>query len=359
MELFENKVGRPSNEIRSKRKKFIAGAVTLSLVAIFAVTLVVKNVVTDNLKGAAMGNYSGDIDGSGSVNDKDLDLALKHIAKIQTLKGAQLKRGDTNKDGKIDYTDAKEILRRGNYGKIVGDANNDKKVTEEDARLILRYASKLEKYNENQRKAADMNKDGNITAGDARLALIKVYGTAPRRGDLNKDGKITMKDAQLVLQFVEKVTTPSEEQKVLADVNADGKITKDDYKILQRVSSKLVGDVDDDGIISLDDVTKIVKGVSKISKLSSKEQAASDINGDKKITMKDARILSFFVNSTIGDANGDGRISKEDAILVAKYASKQKVTNDQKNRIQKYCDINGDKKITMTDARLIYRLSQD
>ena len=241
MELFENKVGRPSNEIRSKRRKFVAGAVSLSLVAIFAITLAVKNVATNNLQGKAMGNHTGDIDSSGTVNYRDLDLALKHIAKIKTLSKREITYGDTNKDGKITYDDAKEILRRGNFGKAVGDIDNNKKTTDNDAKQILRYAARLDTPNEAQKKAADINGDGKITATDARLALIKVYGTETRKGD----------------------------------------------------------------------------------------------------------------------ATGDGKVTEEDARLVLKYASKQKVTNAQKARIEKYCDMDGKKGITMSDARIIYRISQN
>lgn len=359
MKLFENKVGRPSNEIRSKRRKFVASAVSLSLVAIFAITLAVKNVATNNLQGKAMGNNTGDIDGSGTVNYKDLELALKHIANIKKLNSKEIKYGDVNNDKKINYTDAKEILRKGNFGKIVGDVDNDKKVTESDAKQILRYAANLDTPNEAQKKAADMDGDGKITATDARLALIKVYGTSTRRGDMDGDGKITAADARIVNRFVGGKEKPNGKQKKLADVDGDGNITAKDVNILTNVQAGLVGNVDGDDAITFGDVTKIVNSVAKITNLSKEEKKAADVDGDGSVTMKDAKALSLLIRNNTGDADGDGRVSKEDAKLVARYASKQKVTNEQKARIEKYCDMDGNKNITMSDARIIYRISQN
>ncbi len=358
MELFENKVGRPSNEIRSKRKKFVAGAVSLSLVAIFAITLAVKNVATNNLQGKAMGNNTGDIDGSGTVNYIDLELALRHIANIKKLNSTQIKYGDINKDGKITYDDAKEILRRGNFGKIVGDVDGNKKVTENDARKILRYVAKLENYNDSQKKAADVDGDGKITALDAKLALIKVYGTSPRKGDINGDGKIDKDDYALLAKYVAKTAKPkNSNQSKSADINNDGKINGKDYKILYKVVNEHLGDVDGDGKLTFNDVSMIMNSVSKISSLTKNQQAVSDVDLNGKIEMKDARILSWLVGDVMGDANGDGRVTKEDAILVLKYVSNQKVTDEQKARIKNYCNMDGKNGVTATDARIIYRIS--
>ena len=54
---------------------------------------------------------------------------------------------------------------------ITGDVNGDGKVTSGDARLALRAAVKLDKLNEEQTKAADTDKDGNIRSSDARKIL--------------------------------------------------------------------------------------------------------------------------------------------------------------------------------------------
>lgn len=60
-----------------------------------------------------------------------------------------------------------------NYSKnsFLGDVNADGYVNAYDARLALRFASKLQKYTEAQKKQCDMDKNGKITSADARRIL--------------------------------------------------------------------------------------------------------------------------------------------------------------------------------------------
>ena len=55
MKLFENGVGRPSNEIKRKRKIFIASAVILCIALVSVLAFVLTKVRTDKLQGAAKG----------------------------------------------------------------------------------------------------------------------------------------------------------------------------------------------------------------------------------------------------------------------------------------------------------------
>ena len=54
-----------------------------------------------------------------------------------------------------------------------GDVNNDGNVTAGDARLVLRHAASIEKLEDKYLSAADMNDDGKINSADARLVLRK------------------------------------------------------------------------------------------------------------------------------------------------------------------------------------------
>lgn len=56
---------------------------------------------------------------------------------------------------------------------LLGDVNKDGKLTAADARLALRVSAKLETLTDYILKVADMNKDGKITAADARTILRK------------------------------------------------------------------------------------------------------------------------------------------------------------------------------------------
>ncbi len=54
---------------------------------------------------------------------------------------------------------------------FVGDVNHDGQVTAGDARIVLRAAAKLESLNEKDSHIADANHDGQVTASDARIIL--------------------------------------------------------------------------------------------------------------------------------------------------------------------------------------------
>ena len=111
-----------------------------------------------------------------------------------------------------------------------GDVNQDGKLTEEDADLILKFASGEKTPTETQRSLADVNGDGNITAVDARKVLQKLSTSIV--GDVNQDGKLTEEDADLILKFATSEKTPTETQKTLADINGDGNITAVDARIV-------------------------------------------------------------------------------------------------------------------------------
>ncbi len=54
---------------------------------------------------------------------------------------------------------------------LLGDLNRDGKVSASDARTVLRFSAKLENFTEDDIVYADVNFDNNITAKDARLIL--------------------------------------------------------------------------------------------------------------------------------------------------------------------------------------------
>ena len=70
---------------------------------------------------------------------------------------------------------------------------------------------------------------------------IPVLGDEPEilLGDVNKDGKITAMDARLALRISAKIDTPDEYQKIAADYNKDTKITAMDARLILRKSAKI------------------------------------------------------------------------------------------------------------------------
>lgn len=60
-----------------------------------------------------------------------------------------------------------------------------------------------------------------------------------------------------------------------------------------------VGDINGDGKITLKDATLLLQHVNKVATLENSQLAAADINGDGKITLKDATLLLQYVNKII------------------------------------------------------------
>ena len=63
-----------------------------------------------------------------------------------------------------------------------------------------------------------------------------VFSTAAEKGDINRDGEISSDDARLALRFSVKLEIPDEQQSVLADYNEDGSIDAADARAILRAS---------------------------------------------------------------------------------------------------------------------------
>ena len=59
---------------------------------------------------------------------------------------------------------------------VLGDVNKDGDITAVDARIILQNVAGLREFTDEEKELADINKDGNITAVDARIILQIVAG---------------------------------------------------------------------------------------------------------------------------------------------------------------------------------------
>lgn len=60
-----------------------------------------------------------------------------------------------------------------------------------------------------------------------------------------------------------------------------------------------MGDINGDGKITLKDATLLLQHVNKVATLENSQLAAADINGDGEITLKDATLLLQYVNKII------------------------------------------------------------
>ncbi len=147
MELFKNSVGRPSNEIKKKRRNFIIAIILVCVMVIGGLSYLVIN------------NSSKIKKNTGGIN-----ISYAVDAKIY---------------GDYYYykVDAGLILMKFNSGTAeagffpMGDINFDGFVTEEDARIALRVSARLDSINNLQMWNADLNHDGKIIAKEARSIL--------------------------------------------------------------------------------------------------------------------------------------------------------------------------------------------
>ena len=199
-------------------------------------------------------------------------------------------------DNEYHFEGYKYVLASSNNTKeeLIGDVNQDGKLTKEDVELILKFATNEKTPTETQKTLADVNGDGNITAVDARKVLQKLSTSIV--GDVNQDGKLTEKDADLILKFASGEKTPTETQRSLADVNGDGNITAvDARKVLQKLSTSIVGDVNQDGKLTEEDADLILKFATSEKTPTETQKTLADINGDGNITAVDARIVLLLI----------------------------------------------------------------
>lgn len=63
--------------------------------------------------------------------------------------------------------------------------------------------------------------------------------TVIKLGDVNFDGKIKAGDARLALRIAAGIDTPSADEFIAADVNADGKVKAGDARLILRVAAGL------------------------------------------------------------------------------------------------------------------------
>ncbi|MBQ9557628.1 MAG: hypothetical protein IJU94_03385 [Clostridia bacterium] len=85
-----------------------------------------------------------------------------------------------------------------------------------------------------------------ITKGDKELTVNFTILDKPayKMGDMDKDGEITVGDALMTLRIAAKLVVATDEQRIIGDVDKDGDITVGDALKILRVAAKLVPESD-------------------------------------------------------------------------------------------------------------------
>ena len=169
-----------------------------------------------------------DIYMDGSFDIRDL-LALGQfiagtIKSIPTLNTNDVRTyGDLNGDGKVDYTDLKNLylLTEGKYSlnvKYIADLNNDGKINMVDVTILHGYLNKMNGYE---------------TLPNTKITSAVKYG------NVNRDVEVDEKDYKILQQYLAKwYLNLSSNQLLAMDVNLDGKINGVDSIILKGYINK-------------------------------------------------------------------------------------------------------------------------
>ena len=146
-------------------------------------------------------------------------------------------------------SDKKYMIVNMNYAKsIIGDINYDGYITMEDVELLTQY---LATGNYIDKRIADVNNDELIDVADAIQISRFINGNDTNYnigkeitldsllGDLNSDGKISVNDVTELQMYISQSKDFSDEQKMLADYNQDGVIDINDATDIQRLIANM------------------------------------------------------------------------------------------------------------------------
>ena len=152
-------------------------------------------------------------------------------------------------------------------GGMLGDVNGDGQVTIDDAQLVMTYS---------------LNGSVELPAnGDISL------------GDVNDDGQVTLDDAQLLLVYVDNPTDPS------LPAGIGQAVSGSDETVAEPMTGGVLGDVNGDGQVTLDDAVLIVTYSSdgSVELPANGDISLGDVNGDGQVTLDDAQLILVYVNN--------------------------------------------------------------
>ena len=340
-------------------------------------------------------NMLGDVNQDGVVDNNDLELLNKYLAKTVDLSDIQLMAADVNSDGILSVGDAENIrlyvtghnsgseylskigvaivcpkeytdknnvcvketvvdAKHANYKR--GDINLDGNINTTDLDLLSKYLKKQANLNTVQINVADYNDNGFVDNNDlyeleeylnSEVTKIKTLG------DINNDNVIDSNDVVLLEKHVANKINLTKEQLSYADMNEDGMIDATDVDILAKNISDYyqVGDINLDGKVNNDDVTLLQNMFNGVVNATKVQLNLCDVNGDAVIDPNDVVALRNKVGNTTkyqkGDVNLDGKVTHEDVTIIENYILKKtELTIDQLN----YADYNGDSTVDNKDA---------
>lgn len=377
-----------------KKVIYLSIIMFLALVFVFIIPTFSNACIFNNYK-------AGDIDFDGDVDEDDLAIIKDYVDnKEKVLKPAM----DVDGSGYINEEDL-ELMEEGDSSKFAktGDVNGDGTFDERDIELLREFLEKSKNpfesydYFENVKLVVmDVNYDLNVTEKDYDVLksfldgdIEKLPSTNAIYGDIIPDGVIDIKDvAQLQKHILFTMSRSSiqmqELNSIYGDLNFDGVIDARDLTWLKKCVVKLVkeeefpikkynedyvlGDIDLDGELTSYDILKMSQYIGGEIEFSNKQLIVADIDGDAQITAYDwLKLMQKVVNIDevqdvkdivddviIGDINNNGKVESSDMLLISQFV----VGKIKFETLREYfaADINQDGVITMEDETLLSKM---
>ncbi len=227
----------------------------------------------------------------------------------------------------------------------------------------------------------------NKSTKDETVMLVgDISSTANRYDEERANGIIDNYDLSMLNDMVSGILefSPSNTDLKSADINNDGKIDKDDAAALQnsienktvidqkirtistssfKYQTAMIGDVYQDGRISIADAVTIEQYLEKMRDLNNFQKYVADTNSDGQITQIDSVIIKRYLVGTYsslpavgivsvwGDANWDGKVDAADISRVQSYLRLHTENPDDYPWYKWYiADVDLDGVITTTDT---------
>ena len=290
---------------------------------------------------------------------------------VEILTESNLLLGDVNYDGVVEESDNTIILEYltrhdSTLCKIIADVNLDGSVDVKDCNYLLRVQNgKLVEdhvgrpLSEVYRLLGDVDKDGDITESDGRKVLSDITHETDdniKFGDVNFDKKLSVMDCRIIVKYANDNTTNE----------YIGKPATDFYTVL--------GDIDGNGQVTTADAELLSTSIANNSTITDKKKKAADVNLDGIIDTKDVDAINSFLNgSALNEYIGkeicifdeianvvpttvpitDNKVeieTTEPTTIPVTQPTNQ--TNEEISELM-IGDVDGDGKITITDATLI------
>ncbi|MBR3002807.1 MAG: hypothetical protein IKF38_04535 [Clostridia bacterium] len=348
-----------------------------------------------------------DIDGNGEVNKRDKEIlssyatgkgAGENVTLKDFIRNVNRTAGDVNRDGKIDASDASDILIMGknNEYKIEADVDQNGVINKRDAELALIHASGVgadydspikNTVKKMEKQTGDVNFDGEINIGDVTEIIKKAEAksTYQIQADIDKNGVVNERDAKILQEYVTekdagKIITIqkiiNKINKNLGDINKDDDVNSSDTaEILMMISNneyELEADVDESGIVDKRDA-EIVKLYSTLVGATSDcrfskiltyiQDHKGDLDENEEYEEADiSAIKSLEDYELIADLDENGEVNKRDSELLSRYITNMKA--DSKTTLwgildkaeENLGDVDGDKEINYLDREEIMAL---